>query len=322
MATMTETYPSRQSTIIHLPAGSADWAGVLAQFTLLLTAREGRAFATWAAERLLRFTRKGDGVVALADGALRGLLILELNDSAVELTFPWLAEPDLFLGGELALAGLQVAEELYPAAPHRRVERQLLPGAADADALTRAGFFCRTRYRMLLELPGWQGEAELPDGYRVVPWNMRDLDPAAAVVYRANIGTLDALLYAPFFGDSPTQCRKGLLSILAGTYGPVHLQATLCAFRDATLVGVNLVIAEGSGLASVVELSVDPASQGRGLGRALMSRTLRVLKHENYERVELAVTQENTRAVALYASLGFLEYGEFPVCVWRPDAGT
>jgi ribosomal protein S18 acetylase RimI-like enzyme len=315
---MTETYPSRQCTILHLPAGSADWAGVLAQFTLTLAAREGRAFATWAGERLLRYTRKGEGVVALADGQLRGLLLLELNDQAVELTFPWLAAPDPALASELALAGLQVAAEVFPAAKHRRVERQLLPGTADPAPLAHAGFFCRRRNRMLLELAGWHGEAELPEGYRIVPWNMRDLDAAAGVVYRANVGTLDAVLYAPFFGESPTQCRKGLLSILAGNYGPIHPSATLCAFHESTLVGVNLVIAEGNGLASIVELSVDPAVQGRGMGRALMTRTLRVLKHENYERVELAVTQDNTRAVALYDSLGFSESGEFPVCVWQP----
>ncbi len=59
-----------------------------------------------------------------------------------------------------------------------------------------------------------------------------------------------------------------------------------------------------------------PTEQGKGLGRALMVRSLAELKHEHYERVELAVTRQNTSALALYESLGFQEIDEFPVCIW------
>jgi len=313
---MGERQPSPTQTILHLPAGSVDWAGVLTQFTLLLAAREGRAYATWASERLLRFSRKGEGIVALSDGKLLGLLLLELQDHSIEFSFPWTCEPDVMLAGEIATTAIAVGRALYPEARYLRMERQLLPGQADPVGLETAGACCRWRNRMMLELANWHDSPHIAAGYRVVPWNIRDLEAAAAVVYRANINTLDAVLYAPFFGESPAQCRKGLLSILSGTYGPLHPQATICAFHDSTLVGINLVIHEGTGLASIVELSVDPAHQRQGLGRALMMRTLQILKADHIERVELAVTQENARAVNLYASLGFLEYGEFPVCVW------
>jgi ribosomal protein S18 acetylase RimI-like enzyme len=302
--------------ILHLPPGSADWAGVLTQFTLAIAGERGRQYAAWAADRLLRTTRFSGGLIALRDGALRGILLLEMTEQSAELSFPWTRDHDAVVAELLALAALQCAREASPGIRHIRVERQLLMNHTETQGLTNAGFLCHWRRRMVLELSHWHSAAETPPGFTITPWSIRDLDRAAEVVYAANEGTLDALLYAPFFGDSPAQCRKGLLAILAGRYGPIHPQATLSAFYERTLVGLNLVIAETDGLASVVELSVHPDQQRKGLGRALMARSLRVLNHENMARVELAVTRRNYRAAELYESLGFTDSGEFPVCVY------
>jgi ribosomal protein S18 acetylase RimI-like enzyme len=293
---------------------------MITQFTLQLVERESKQYATWAGERLLRATRKSDGVVALADGRLRGMLLFEIVDQSAELTLPWTLQPDAVLASELSVAALQVLKDDYPNLRYIRAERQLLPGKADPTGLEAAGFACYWRRRMILDLADWRGEAEIPLGYRITHWHIRYLDLAAEVVYRANLDTLDAELYAPFFGDSPAQCRKGLLTILAGRYGPIHPQATLCAFTGDSLVGLNLVISEGERLASIVEISVDPAHQRHGLGRALLVRSLRMLRHENFERVELAVTQENAPAIRLYDALGFTDLEGFPVC-FRPRTG-
>lgn len=313
MAVMT-TSPE-DTAVIYLPAGSIDWAGVLTQFTMLLAANRGRQYANWAAERLLRATRTGEGVVALADGRLRGFLLFEVEDQVGELTLPWTPAPDHALTDRLALAAVQTIQENYPDTRHIRAERQLLAGEVEVTGLGQAGFVCHWRRRMALELHGWRDEAEVPGDYRVGRWQIILLDQAAEVVFRANEGTLDAVLYAQFFGDSPSQCRKGLLAILAGKYGPIHPAATLCAFRGNKLVGLNLVVDEGARLASVVEISVHPDHQRRGIGRLLMARCLQILKSENFERVELAVTHENFRALRLYESLGFSVFGDFPVCV-------
>jgi ribosomal protein S18 acetylase RimI-like enzyme len=169
---------------------------------------------------------------------------------------------------------------------------------------------------MTLDLTHWHSAAEVPAGYSIAPWSIRDVDRAAEVIFQANTGTLDALLYAPFFGESPAQCRKGLLSILAGRYGPIHPQATLSAFAGRTLAGLNLVVDEADGNAGIIELSVAPAHQHRGLARALMAHSLRILQGQNIARVELAVTKANPHAAHLYESLGFLDLGDFPVCVY------
>ncbi|MHB9132265.1 MAG: GNAT family N-acetyltransferase, partial [Armatimonadota bacterium] len=306
--------------ILHLPAGDADWAGILAQFTLILAEQEGKGYASWTVERLLRASRKNEGLVALYQGKLLGLMLFEVVDGAAEITLPWLRHYDAELAAELAAATLQVIRQEYPGLQYIRAERQLLPGVADPVGLEAVGFRCYWRRRMTLELMTWRGDMAIPEGYRVSHWQIRYLDAAADLIYRANLGTLDAILYAPFFGDSPEQCRKGLLAILAGRYGPIHQQATICVFQGHDLVGINLLINEGSDLASVVEISVDPAHQGKGLGRLLMTRSLRVLKNENKERVELAVTEENTHAVHLYESIGFIDSGQFPVCVWPKNS--
>ncbi len=307
---------AQEYTILYLPASSMEWAGILAQFTMHYAGKEGRAYATWAAERLLRGTRRGDGLVALTDGALAGIMLYELEDNTADITFPWTTRPSATLAAALAEATVKVIQEEYADVRYIRVERQLIPGEANDLGMREAGFICHWRQRMSLELYRWRSASEEPSGYRIARWALADLDAAGRVVFLANEGTLDALLYAPFFGDSPEQCRKGLLSILAGRYGAIHPKATLSAFYNDQLVGVNLVIDEGGGLASVVEISVDPAHQGKGLGRALMVRSLRALQHENMERVELAVTRENSRACQLYESLGFTISGDFPVCVW------
>lgn len=306
-------------TILHLPAGGVDWAGILAQFTLFIAARDGRAFASWAGDRLLRATKKNNGFVALVNGDLRGLLLYEIVDQTAELSLPWMKEPNVTLAHDLVAAARQFIRDEWPDVCYIRAERQLMPDSPSPEGLEAAGFFCGWRWRMCADLAFWRQEAALPADYRVTHWQVRHLDAAAEVVYRANRGTLDAILYAPFFGASPAQCRKGLLAILAGRYGPIHPQATLCAFRGEELVGINLVINDGDRLSSIVEISVDPAHQGKGIGRALMIHSMRTLRDEHIDRVELAVTKENRRAHRLYQSLGFTEFGDFPVFVWpRP----
>lgn len=49
--------------------------------------------------------------------------------------------------------------------------------------------------------------------------------------------------------------------------------------------------------------------RGMGIGRALMNTTLEACAARGFSRIELEVYAHNTRAIALYASLGFVEEG-------------
>ncbi|MBO4419632.1 MAG: GNAT family N-acetyltransferase [Oscillospiraceae bacterium] len=51
---------------------------------------------------------------------------------------------------------------------------------------------------------------------------------------------------------------------------------------------------------------------GQGLGRALAKACIRCAREAGYTQLELNVVAENQRAVALYQSLGFVEFGRNP----------
>ena len=51
---------------------------------------------------------------------------------------------------------------------------------------------------------------------------------------------------------------------------------------------------------------------GNGLGRVLINRLIKVAKDSGFEQIELDVVEGNERAISLYKSVGFVEYGRFP----------
>lgn len=59
-------------------------------------------------------------------------------------------------------------------------------------------------------------------------------------------------------------------------------------------------------------ISVDREYWGLGIGRALTEACIECARAAGYRQLELDVVAENKRAVALYASEGFVEYGRNP----------
>jgi ribosomal protein S18 acetylase RimI-like enzyme len=104
---------------------------------------------------------------------------------------------------------------------------------------------------------------------------------------------------------------------------PAEFAAQLCeALRDAALwqvawdgdqiAGQVLSVLE-DGRAEVFEVSVRPPWRRRGLARALLFRALRGLRSRNVDVIRLHTRPDfQTRAVDLYASLGFRVLKEFP----------
>ena len=52
---------------------------------------------------------------------------------------------------------------------------------------------------------------------------------------------------------------------------------------------------------------------GLGIGRALTEACIECAKAAGYAQLELSVVAENERAVALYESVGFVEFGRNPM---------
>ena len=59
-------------------------------------------------------------------------------------------------------------------------------------------------------------------------------------------------------------------------------------------------------------ISVDKAYWGLGIGRALTEACIECAKEAGYAQLELEVVAENRSALALYKSVGFVEYGRNP----------
>ena len=60
-------------------------------------------------------------------------------------------------------------------------------------------------------------------------------------------------------------------------------------------------------------ISIEKAYWGLGIGRALMEGCIECAKKAGYKQVELDVRADNTNAIALYESMGFVEYGRNPL---------
>ena len=59
-------------------------------------------------------------------------------------------------------------------------------------------------------------------------------------------------------------------------------------------------------------ISVDKQYWGIGIGRALTEACIRCAKDAGYAQLELEVVSDNSKAISLYKSVGFTEYGRNP----------
>jgi RimJ/RimL family protein N-acetyltransferase len=90
----------------------------------------------------------------------------------------------------------------------------------------------------------------------------------------------------------------------------------LLAFVDGAIVGSAGVTCVGrkEKIRHRAEfgISVDKAYWGLGVGRALTKACIECAKRAEYAQLELEVVAENRSAIALYESVGFVEYGRNP----------
>ena len=108
-------------------------------------------------------------------------------------------------------------------------------------------------------------------------------------------------------------------------------------FRDCLRVGYGCwiyaehdqivaygVISTAIGECHVLNLCVKPNLQGRGLGRLMLRRLLRIAAQLSADTAVLEVRPSNTRAIQLYLSEGFNEVGRrkayYPALSGREDA--
>ncbi|HEX8496079.1 MAG TPA: GNAT family N-acetyltransferase [Actinomycetales bacterium] len=179
---------------------------------------------------------------------------------------------------------LDVAVPLWQAKGHRRV-LLVVPRASDAGralALNRGGSLDHSEHAMALVGTPDEGT---PDPHLT-------LRPAE----QADVPELSRLMEAAF-GRPAFDLADEISS---------GRSRTLVVERDGAPVGTLRVSDEDEG-AGIYGFVVDPALQGRGIGRDVLRRVCRQLRADGVERVGLEVAVDNPHALGLYTSTGFTE---------------
>ncbi len=132
---------------------------------------------------------------------------------------------------------------------------------------------------------------------------------------------MSAQLRDPLLNLRPMR-EEDLRQVLAIEQVAYPFPWTLGIFQDCLRVGYCcwVVVLDkrviGYGVMSVVideshilNLCIHPEWQGRGLGRKLIQRLLKVARQHGAETAFLEVRESNLAALALYDKLGFMEIG-------------
>lgn len=89
----------------------------------------------------------------------------------------------------------------------------------------------------------------------------------------------------------------------------------LCAVVDGRIVGTAGVDQKGQNKIrhrADFGMAIEKAFWGIGIGRALTMSCIECAKNAGYLQLELEVVSDNSNAIALYKSIGFVEFGRNP----------
>lgn len=161
------------------------------------------------------------------------------------------------------------------------------------------------RYRMEIDLFSLP-QAELPLGYRFVPWEPSLLAVHADTKYHSFRNEIDANVF-PCLGDSDG-CYRLMREISrkdgflpAATWLAVHDRE----FGPPEACGTIQGIRDRSGMGAVQNLGVTPEHRGEGIGAALLMKAMEGFRKAGLQRAFLEVTAQNEGAIRLYRRLGF-----------------
>ncbi|WP_433174711.1 N-acetyltransferase family protein [Actinoallomurus sp. CA-150999] len=107
-------------------------------------------------------------------------------------------------------------------------------------------------------------------------------------------------------GDGVPSATEEVRLTFEGEYGPFLPEASLVAEEGGRLVAAALVTV-WRGVPLLAFVFTASSHTGRGLARRLIEAVMGALVGQGYDRLSLAVTGQNTRARALYESMGFVE---------------
>jgi ribosomal protein S18 acetylase RimI-like enzyme len=213
-------------------------------------------------------------------------------------------------------------EALWHSPGVRRVEAQLL--LLESPLKRNVPFASRFKPypRRFLEAPAGQVlalEAREPEGIAIAPWTEAQQDDSARLVAAAYRGHIDSEINDQY--RSPSGSRRFLSNIVqypgCGTFFP---PASFAAFASngakGELCGISLTSLVARETGHITQICVAPSQRGKGVGYALLRRSMLALAAHGCRTVGLTVTSKNTSAIRLYEQMGFTDRREFAAYVW------
>jgi len=213
-------------------------------------------------------------------------------------------------------------EALWRSPGVRRVEAQLL--LLESPLKRKVPFASRFKPypRRFMEAPAGQVlalEAREPEGMAIAPWTEAQQDDSARLVAAAYRGHIDSEINDQY--RSPSGSRRFLSNIVqypgCGTFFP---QASFAAVAlngaKGELCGISLASLVARETGHITQICVAPSQRGKGVGYALLRRSMLALAAHGCRTVGLTVTSKNISAIRLYEQMGFRDRRQFAAYVW------
>jgi ribosomal protein S18 acetylase RimI-like enzyme len=168
------------------------------------------------------------------------------------------------------------------------------------------------RFRMEISLAEVRlAEPVLPQGYEWAAWELSLLERHALAKFESFRDEIDSEVF-PCLAD-PLSCRSLMSEIVQRvTFVPQATWLISCQLAPDQGDGgqwedcgtIQGLIQTGQ-WGAIQNVGIAPEHRGRGLGRALVLKSLAGFQAAGVSRVYLDVTARNTAAVQLYRSIGF-----------------
>lgn len=207
-------------------------------------------------------------------------------------------------GGQLSIVvhpadrGNGIADMLVDDAPEGATTAWSHGNHPAAARLAARHGWTRVRDLWVMRRPAAPGSSATPelDGVRIRGYEPRD----AREVVRVN---------AAAFASHPEQGAMDLANLERRMAEPWFDPAgLLVADAGDRLLGFHWTKRHDAALGEVYVVGIDPAAQGRGLGKALTAAGLEHLASEGVSEVILYVEADNAAALRLYGGLGFVHH--------------
>ena len=213
-------------------------------------------------------------------------------------------------------------EALWRSPGVRRVEAQLL--LLDSPLKRKVPFASRFKPypRRFLEAPASHARAlraREPEGIAIAPWKEAQQDDSARLVAAAYRGHIDSEINDQY--RSPSGSRRFLSNIVqypgCGTFfAPASFAAVASNGVKGELCGISLASLVARETGHITQICVAPSQRGKGVGYALLRRSMQALAAQGCRTVGLTVTSKNTGAIRLYQQMGFTDRRDFAAYVW------